>query len=250
MTSVSYWVNIVNTTITPLDTAQFYLGNTPFGVWADVAVGWIVNGRGCTNAIVASITRSADASPRIVTIRVTGGSFSAEDTYIISTPAVACFVEGTQILTPNGYKAVETLKEGVDLVSTSDHRAVSFKLIKTTVPYTTIWTAPFLIKQGAFGANVPHNDLRLSGTHKVQICKGTWVSPEIAAVTNPHVQQYDVGKPVRYYHIECPNYLRDNVIAEGLVAESFGTLESTNGMSDIYAWNSTMTGLTRVNTIV
>jgi hypothetical protein len=118
---------------------------------------------------------------------------------------------------------------------------------KTTLKNTTIWTAPFLIKQGAFGTNVPCNDLRLSGTHKVQVDdnKGTWVSPEIAAVTNPHVQQYGVGEPVTYYHIECPNYLQDNVIAEGVVTESFGTLEATHGRSDIYAWNSTMTGLTR-----
>ncbi len=245
MTTVSHWVNIVSTTITTLDTAQFYLGNSPFGVWANVAVGWIVNGRGCTNAVVAAITRSADANPRTVTIRVTGGTFSVEDTYIVSTPAVACFVEGTNILTPNGYKAVETLSEDVDLVKTCDHRSVSFKLIKTTLQYTTVWTAPFLIKKGAFGANVPCNDLRLSGTHKVQVSKGTWMSPEIAAVSNPHVQQYGVGEPVTYYHIECPNYMQDNVIAEGVVAESFGTLESTHGMTDIYAWNSTMNGLTR-----
>ena len=173
---------------------------------------------------------------------------SGNTVYTFSPPSsVACFVEGTQILTQDGYKAIETLKEGQDLVVTSDNRRTSFKLLKTRLDCANALTAPYVIQAGAFGKNLPLNPLRVSPTHKIQVPgrKGLWVSAESAASKNPMVQQYGVGEPVSYYHIQCPNFMKDNVIAEGLVTESFGTIEATNGVSDIYTWNTSLYGFTR-----
>jgi hypothetical protein len=47
--------------------------------------------------------------------------------------------------------------------------------------------------------------------------------PGIAVAAGlPGVVQEDVGKRVAYYHVEAPNYLRDDLVVEGLIVESFG----------------------------
>jgi hypothetical protein len=60
---------------------------------------------------------------------------------------------------------------------------------------------------------------------------------------NPNVQQYGIGKPVHYYHIECPNYFTDNIIAEGLVVESFRNGQISH--RQVYTWNEHSKGFIR-----
>jgi uncharacterized repeat protein (TIGR02543 family) len=165
---------------------------------------------------------------------------------VIETPGgAACFVQGTRILTQNGYKAVETLLYK-DLILTPDRRVIDYKLLKTTLSTTTLETAPYLVKPHAFGHNIPEAPLRLSPTHKIQLSKGLWTSPEKAALTNPLVSQYGVGEPVTYYHMECANYLKDNIVAEGAIVESYGTMKSTGGRKDVYTWNARLNAYTRI----
>lgn len=219
-----------------------------------LAVGWIVSGWNVRfgrldTMYVAAKTATTLSGASGYNVQITGSfDYSGDCPYTFSPPSsVACFVEGTQILTQDGYKAIETLKAGHDLVVTSDNRRTSFKLLKTRLDCANALTAPYVIQAGAFGKNLPLNPLRVSPTHKIQVPgrKGLWVSAESAASKNPMVQQYGVGEPVSYYHIQCPNFMKDNVIAEGLVTESFGTIEATNGVSDIYTWNTSLYGFTR-----
>jgi hypothetical protein len=162
------------------------------------------------------------------------------------TPALPCFVAGTRILTQSGCKAIEDL-QSTDNVMTADNRTVSFRLKKFDVPITDITTAPYCIEAGAFGPNKPAAPLCLSPTHKIQLRKGIWISPERAAQTNPSIQQYDVGKPVTYYHIACDNYLRDNIIAEGMVVETLATSKNYNGPPKVYTWSDKLGGFTRIS---
>ena len=156
-----------------------------------------------------------------------------------------CFARGTRVLTQHGYKAIEMLEHN-DYIVTPDSRVIDFKLFKTTVATTTKHTAPYLIQPHAFGHNVPSAPLRLSATHKIQLAEGLWTSPEKAALTNSLVTQCEIGAPVTYYHIECANYLKDNIVTEGMIVESLGTTKATGGKSDIYAWNSRLNAYTRV----
>ena len=159
--------------------------------------------------------------------------------------SLPCFARGTRVLTQHGYKAIEMLEHN-DYIVTPDRRVIDFKLFKTTVDTTTKHTAPYLIQPHAFGRNVPSAPLRLSATHKIQLADGLWTSPEKAALTNPLVTQCEIGTPVTYYHIECANYLKDNIVTEGMIVESLGTTKATGGKSDIYAWNSKLNAYTRV----
>jgi hypothetical protein len=161
-----------------------------------------------------------------------------------TTGGVACFAEGTRVLTQSGYKAIETLTAD-DRIVTADCRIIAFKRMKTTLRTTTKRTTPYLVQPHAFGHNLPASPVRLSPIHKMLIGKGRWISPEMAAHTNPLVTQCEIGGPITYYHIECENYLQDNLVTEGLTVESFGSRKAVGGRKDIYTWNERLNAYTR-----
>ena len=135
-------------------------------------------------------------------------------------PPLPCFLTGTHILTPTGYKKVEEIESG-EQVMTSNRRAVPAKIYRFRIETATEETAPYCIQSGALGPNLPNRDLHISGNHAIQDIKGLWQIPRVLAKTNSQIQQYNLGKQVVYYHVECPNYRTDNLIAEGVTAESF-----------------------------
>ena len=254
--SGAYTTNYTN------DTTFYYLGGQPYtgppdwtqvvnnyipGTFGPFTSDWIITGPGMVSGKILSITFDSSTSHAVVVILQNGGgAFISGRGNIFSPPPAACFVEGTRILTNSGYKAVEDLVK-TDKVMTSDNRAVPFKLMKFTILETTETTAPYRILPGAFGKNVPSATLCLSPRHMVQYRKSVWISPRIAAQNNNRIEQYGVGMPVTYYHIMCENFLRDNLIAEGTVVESFGTMRSINNRSDTYKWNTTIGGFTRLS---
>ena len=99
-------------------------------------------------------------------------------------------------------------------------------------------TAPYRILANTFGN---HNELCLSGGHAFKDKKGLWQFPML--IKDPNVQQYGIGEPVTYYHIECPNYFTDNLIAEGLVVESFRNGQGSH--RHVYTWNKNVDGFVR-----
>jgi surface protein len=131
-----------------------------------------------------------------------------------------CFVAGTRILTPNGYVSVESLATG-DHILTADGRTMAITWYKFSLPSTTVKTAPFRIATGALGPNLPIRDMYLSGQHMIKDAAGIWQKTQDLAVKTPLVTQYDVGKEVTYYHIECPDYFADDLVSEEVVVESY-----------------------------
>jgi hypothetical protein len=86
-----------------------------------------------------------------------------------------CFVRGTQILTSEGYRPIETLAAG-DQVAV---RFAGFAPIKSVVSHTVNrvsgkWDGnphnlPVLVKRGALGENLPAADLCLTALHAVYL---------------------------------------------------------------------------------
>ena len=152
---------------------------------------------------------------------------------------VPCFPKGTRILTAAGYKTVETLTQG-ELVQTADGRQVPVKLYGTYIPATNTETAPFRIPKGVFG--VAH-DLLLSPDHAFQVQKGLWMIPKHAAALSEKVEQVLVGSPMTYYHIECPRYLRDNLVVDGVVVESYAGKQLSTRRP--YTYSNTLKAFTR-----
>jgi len=161
---------------------------------------------------------------------------------------VACFVSGTRILSQNGYKPIEEFTD-TDLLVTSDNRLIDFKLHHTLIAKTDEKNAPYVILPHAFGHNKPLAPLYLSPTHKFEIRKGVWMSPQMASRTNPLVKRTTIGGPVSYFHIECENFLQDNIIAEGMVTESYGIAlaRKLKYAIEVYTWSHKLGGYTRAS---
>jgi len=144
---------------------------------------------------------------------------------------IPCFMAGAPILTPSGYRTVETLRTG-DQVKTAAGHVVPIKVFTSKV-LTTEDTAPYCIPAKACG-DFPVADMHLSPRHMFTIGRGRWLKPCIAAALYPSIKQYALGEIVTYYHLECPDYFRDNLVYNGTVVESFGNGQSM--FKDMYTW--------------
>jgi len=194
-----------------------------------VTVSGLTNGRSYTFTVKAtnSAGEGPDSIPSVAVIPTL--SAPRKDT-------VPCFPAGTRILTPSGYKTVETLVQN-ELVLTADGRQVPVKVYGKHLPVTNTMTAPYKIPKGVFGLT---NDIVLSPDHAFQIRKGLWMLPRKAALLSDRVEQVAVGKPVTYYHLECPQYLRDNLVANGNVVESYA-----GKSNNLYTYSEKLKGYTR-----
>jgi len=195
------------------------------------------------DGIVSGLT---NGTPYNFTVFATNavGNGPLSDPFGPETPAltnVPCFPKGVRVATGLGPVAVEDLKTG-DLVLTAEGRQVPVKIYSTTLTTTTT-TAPYKVLKGYRGLKA---DLYLSPLHAFQIKKGLWQIPKYAALSDTSIQQYDIGKPVTYYHLECPNFFTDNLIVDGCVVESFAANQA-KGLKTLYKYNATLKGFTRAS---
>jgi hypothetical protein len=202
-----------------------------WGIYADGASAPIVQ---------ANVTRNYGVGYSYISY---GGPLPIIDTTPIQlTPPpsnVPCIPAGQRVLTQRGLVAVEELKEGTDKVVTEDGRKVPFKRLSTTVACATEKNAPVRIVQGSA-------TVELSPDHMIQLCAGVWARPS-DLVASGRAKQVRVGEPVTYYHIALPNYLRDNLVVEGFVTESFGGLwaKLTKSRGSYYTWSEKAGGYVR-----
>jgi len=206
-----------------------------------------------TTTVSASLSGLADTTEYTIHVTYLGEYIDINDvstlpmTVTINTPAapptnVQCFPSGTRILTVTGYKPVESLANG-DAVITEEGRSVPIKMYRTRIEHTTDRTAPYRIAKGAFGNPV---EICLSPLHAFKMRKGLWMIPRAAAKLSKKVVQYNVGEPIDYYHVECPHFLRDNLVIEGgAVVESYGANQLIK-KETVYKWSDRFQGFTRI----
>jgi hypothetical protein len=220
---------------------NFNLANTVSGDLLGVGTSYTVQTVSSTS--VWQIARSPPGGTTGIvasgTTLISGGTYTL---YRAGGP-VPCFPEGTRIQTLEGYKVVETLTT-TDLVATSDGRFVAPKIFKMSLPAATTDSAPYRIEAGALSTNYPHLPLCLSPLHAVLDPTGLWHIPKAAARINAGVTQYGVGKPITYYHIECPNFYTDNLLAEGAIVESYKNRQGTKTV--VYEWVKELNGFRRI----
>jgi hypothetical protein len=132
-----------------------------------------------------------------------------------------CYLCGTRILTPDGYKRIETLAIG-DAVVTRFGGARTIEWIgrqsfNARFLRNGLGQVPVRIRAGALGENMPRADLWISGGHSV-LLDGVLVLAR-ALVNGVTITQELPGSSIEYYHIECGAH--DCVMAENIWAESF-----------------------------
>jgi hypothetical protein len=135
----------------------------------------------------------------------------------------ACFLAGTPVLTPSGYRPIETIAKG-DLVQTADGRNVPVtRTYKKEIGRSNRNTAPFLIPAGSLGPSMPCSDLVMSPGHVVQVsvAEDLWMPAYKCAKASSAVRQIHLGERFTYYNLVLPEYFTDNlVVFNGVVVES------------------------------
>ena len=121
----------------------------------------------------------------------------------------ACFLGKAPVLTPSGYRRIDSLKVG-DLVTTAEGEAVPIQavFIKSYTPSNTI--NPYIIPKGQFGATM---NVAISPDHLVQTAAGKMVKARFLGL-----EQKALTEPFNYYNIELPTY--ENMIVAGVTVES------------------------------
>ena len=144
---------------------------------------------------------------------------------------VACFTPGTLIATPQGARAIETLKPG-DLVLTLDHGFrpivwVGIKRLSSALLAADAALQPISIQRGAFGNDTPNRDMLVSRQHRMMVS-----SPRAELLFDTHEvlvrAKHLVSLPgieevyldsVTYIHIMFDEH--EIVLADGAWSESF-----------------------------
>ncbi len=130
-----------------------------------------------------------------------------------------CFSRGTGLLTPAGYRPVDVLCPGDDLITAAGDRRPIRWIGRRTVDFAAsrsriAW--PVLIMPNAFGPGQPARPLRLSPLHAV-FRNGVLVPA--AHLVNGATIQREQAAAATYYHVELDRH--DIIFAEGLTCETY-----------------------------
>jgi hypothetical protein len=142
---------------------------------------------------------------------------------------VACFAEGTRLMTPDGPVAVERLAVGDHVVTLGGRSRpivwIGRREVDCGLHPRPASVQPVRIAAGAFGPRVPCRPLYLSPNHAV-FAEGVLI-PIGALVNHGTVRSVDMARVV-YFHVETATH--DVVLAEGLPVETF--LDTADGAFD------------------
>ena len=133
-----------------------------------------------------------------------------------------CFLAGTVIATPEGSRAIETLRAG-DLVLTADGLALPVRWLGRQTIATRfadpLRIAPIRIRRDALGDNLPVRDLFVSPDHALMV-DGVFVQAG-ALVNGVSITREDRDLPESfvYFHVELADH--SLILAEGVPAETF-----------------------------
>ncbi|SHG87740.1 Hint domain-containing protein [Marivita hallyeonensis] len=146
--------------------------------------------------------------------------------------AVICFTPGTQILTPQGVKRIEELREG-DYVQTKDNgqqeiQWMGARRMSGARLFAMPKLRPIRIRAGIFGLDEPDEDLLVSPEHRMlvkgRVALDLFNSPEVLVAARDLVDHDKVSvdlsvREVTYVHMLLPQH--EIVFANGVESESF-----------------------------
>jgi hypothetical protein len=175
------------------------------------------------------------AGTQVGTVGFGDGSFNSSSFILesigngIEQIAVACFVSGTQIRTPDGDRPIEDLTIG-DCVTTHDGRSVPIKWVAQKHIRGRVSRDDFPIKfpKGCLGPNLPTSDLALSADHALLV--GGLLIPA-SILCNNAIGRSDPGNSLSYFHIETDRH--EIILAAGVAVETFIDVHNRAGFDNV-----------------
>jgi hypothetical protein len=121
-----------------------------------------------------------------------------------------CFLGSAPVLTPAGYRRIDTLRKG-DLVTTADGRQVAIESVQVRVAAPHVNSNPYIIPAGLYGAT---ETLAVSPRHRVLTPNG------LVAAKDLGLRQMPMRAVWRYYNLALPCWNTDNLVVAGVTTES------------------------------
>ncbi len=141
-----------------------------------------------------------------------------------------CFARGTRLLTPDGYRLVETLRPGDPLITARGERRpvrwIGWRTLDLAAGVARMGQ-PVIISPGAFGPGKPARTLRLSPLHCVHA--GGVLIPVSHLVNGATIRRDEAAPAMTYYHVELDRH--EILLAEGLDCESYFCSGNRAGLS-------------------
>jgi hypothetical protein len=145
---------------------------------------------------------------------------------------VICFAPGTRLLTPEGARPIETLREG-DLVQTRDNGVqevlwTGSRRMTGARLYAMPHLRPIRFRAGAFGTGRPDGDLLVSPQHRMLVrgpaARALFNAEEVLVAAEDLVNDASITvdttlREVTYHHLLLDRH--DILIANGVETESF-----------------------------
>lgn len=184
------------------------------------AAGTVIGLVGERDGLIFLFTDRANLnSNREISINPAGSDGS--NNWSLVTDGPVCFMPGTHVATPLGEVAVEELRAG-DLVTTSSGEAVPVRWIgRQTVSRLfgdPMRVLPVRIQAGALGGGLPRRDLLVSGDHALLV-DGLLVQAGALVNGSSITREGDVPTVFTYFHVELHDH--SLLLAEGTPAETF-----------------------------
>ena len=128
----------------------------------------------------------------------------------------SCFLAGTMVNTPSGMKAIESLRQG-DVVNTNKGTATVERLVESSVKpegESEVYT----IAKGAFGRNVPSNDVSSSKRHMISNGEKWRMMRTWSVKRKASRKEMDKSKECKFYNLKLRD--GDNYMVSGLAAKA------------------------------
>ncbi len=144
-----------------------------------------------------------------------GASFSVGT--ILQTPVSlpVCFLGEAPVLTPFGYKRMDSLKVG-DKVINEKGDSVKIHHVEINICPANKQTYPYVIEQGIFGAT---ERVLISPDHRIQ------VNGKMVKAKHLNLPRENMNGLIRYYNIQLEGW--SNMIVAGLEVESLAPIQRT-----------------------
>lgn len=154
---------------------------------------------------------------------------------------IPCYAPGTLIDTPEGPRAVETLRPG-DLVMTLDHGPMPIRWVRSSdhpLEEVEVDAKPVLIAAGALGSGLPTHNLIVSPQHRILVggrgqLQGPFrteaFAPAKSLTSLPGIRHMKGKSQITWVHFACDRH--EVVFANGCLSESLLLgLIAINGMT-------------------
>lgn len=146
-------------------------------------------------------------------------TFGSTETHFTDDPVIPCFLENTRILTTQGYKNIQDLKAGKDILVDFEGNPKEILEVKSFKKIYDGKQFPCVIPKGSVldKSAVCNEDLYLTHNHCIyHPGKQMYVPPSMMKIP----QDKSVVDYYTYYHVYTENYFTDTIVANGIPCET------------------------------